>query len=134
MALCGKLENKETQRFFPPHHVTHGTHHENMTTLIAALITTLATIRITRLITTDKIGEPLRTWITRHNGEHGWWTFLIHCPWCTGYWAALPATGLLWAFTDAAALTGLPTVIGFIAAWSALAYITGYTLTNLENH
>ncbi len=105
-----------------------------MTTLIATIITALATIRITRLITTDKIGEPLRTWVTQRNGETGWFTFLMHCPWCTGYWVALPATGTLWAFTDAAALTGLPTVIGFIAAWSALAYITGYTLTNLEDH
>ena len=103
-----------------------------MSTLIALIIITGATIRITRLITTDKISEPLRQWVTHHNGEKGWFTFLIHCPWCTGYWIALPATITAWYLTNLPTYVDLTPWAAIPALWSTLAYTTGYTLTQLE--
>lgn len=100
--------------------------------IITFLLVLLATIRVTRLLVTDKIGEPLRRWILGWSGEKGWATFLIHCPWCTGYWVALPATAALATWTTILESDALPPVIDFLGWWAALAYLTGLTLTRLE--
>lgn len=51
-------------------------------------IVTLAAARVTRLLRYDKITEPLRAWIVRRDGLNGWWSYLFHCHWCLGFWAA----------------------------------------------
>ena len=58
----------------------------------------LAHARLTRLITNDRITQPLRTTVVRRLGPTHPASYLIHCRWCTGLWLALPiaaATG--WA-------------------------------------
>jgi uncharacterized protein DUF1360 len=67
------------------------------------IILTLATMRLTRVIVLDKITQPVRklavagfsikirkwhlyTW--RGSGIHGWLSYLIHCVFCAGFWAA----------------------------------------------
>lgn len=47
------------------------------------LIAALATYRLTRLVTADKITEPLRDWISRRSSTLG---YLITCDWCLSIW------------------------------------------------
>lgn len=101
--------------------------------MTAALITlallTLATTRATRIITRDKIAEPLRTWVVRRNGPTGWWSFLTHCPWCVGWWAAAPAAAIAtWPGTLGTTLP-LPAWLTFLTTWAAVALVVGWALT-----
>lgn len=90
-------------------------------TAINALLTLGATARLTRLVTTDTITRPLRTWLDRKaspkflpretdpdTGEDvgfktvpapaGWkWASeLVGCPWCIGLWLSFGMTLALW--------------------------------------
>lgn len=101
--------------------------------MTAALITlallTLATTRATRIITADKIADPFRKWVVHRNGADGWWSFLIHCPWCTGWWLAAPAAALAtWPGHLAHALHLAPWLT-FLITWPAIAHTTGWALT-----
>lgn len=57
-------------------------------------ILVFAVARVTRLITDDKIMLSVRHWVLNRSGEEGWFTYLIHCPWCTGVWVAAGMTTL----------------------------------------
>jgi len=63
---------------------------------LSLLITALAVTRATRVVTTDKVGLPLRRWILVRNGDEGWFTFLIHCKYCTSVWISFMASPLWW--------------------------------------
>ena len=54
-------------------------------TLLQLIITALATYRLTRLVTADKITEPIRDWIT---ARHDWFGYLVTCDWCLSIWVA----------------------------------------------
>lgn len=62
------------------------------------LLLALAVTRVTQLVVSDKIGHPFRSWVLKRNGDHGMWTFAVHCPWCVGMWMALGASPLWWYF------------------------------------
>ncbi|WKK11958.1 hypothetical protein QYN14_25350 [Rhodococcus ruber] len=62
---------------------------------IVALLT-LAAARLTRVLTTDKIGEPYRQLIVRRFGPESLLSYFAHCAWCTGMWIAALATPLAW--------------------------------------
>lgn len=59
-----------------------------------ALIATLASYRVTRLITTDHLppAEDLRNWLADRTPE-GYDT-LWACPWCLGFWVAAATAAL----------------------------------------
>lgn len=67
------------------------------------LLALLAAYRVTRLVTTDKIAEPVterirwwfeRRWYAKHDGpgsEDEWnskWAYMLSCPWCLGFWVS----------------------------------------------
>jgi hypothetical protein len=66
------------------------------------LLATAAAYRATRLVTTDKITEPLferlrwaleRRWHAKHDGgsDTDWnskLAYLLSCPWCLGFWVS----------------------------------------------
>lgn len=65
--------------------------------------TTLATIRLVRLIRDDKITEPARDRVTMialtsdsptSRAAASWILDMLRCPWCVTVWAALCAVGL----------------------------------------
>lgn len=64
--------------------------------LIFAAIALLAAARLTRVITDDKIGEPLRRGVIRVAGRDSMLTYLAHCRWCTGLWVSIPAAFAAW--------------------------------------
>lgn len=69
----------------------------------------LAAYRVTRLVTTDKITEPVmerirwgleRRWHRKHDGgsDTEWnskLAYLLSCPWCLGFWVSGVVTVIL---------------------------------------
>ena len=50
------------------------------------MIVALATFRLVRLVTRDRIAAPLRTLGGRAGMK---WTDFVTCPWCVGFWISL---------------------------------------------
>lgn len=63
--------------------------------LFQFILAVLATYRATRLVTADKISEPLREWV---EARSDWFGYLTSCDWCLSVWVApLPAISVvLW--------------------------------------
>lgn len=81
---------------------------------LSLLLTALTVVRVTRVITTDVIALPLRRKVMKHSGDDGWWTFLVHCKYCTSVWVAAAAAPLWWFFhADAGFL--IPVIAGGFA-------------------
>lgn len=73
----------------------------------AFLLLTLAAARVTRVVTTDKIGHPLRRAIVnKYRSPDHWLVYLLHCPFCASPWISLVASAL-WAFSFFPWLTAL---------------------------
>lgn len=96
---------------------------------LSLAVMTLAVARVTGLIVSDAITEPLRdrvlVWLDDRPATLGsWLAALIQCPWCTGMWVSLAAApfacwllGLSWLFVLPLALafsqvTGMISGIG----------------------
>lgn len=65
----------------------------------------LAVARVTGLIVSDTITEPVRDrvllWLDDAPGSVGEWLgYLITCPWCAGMWISLAAAPAVWWFGD----------------------------------
>ncbi|AJE32527.1 hypothetical protein B842_03370 [Corynebacterium humireducens NBRC 106098 = DSM 45392] len=103
------------------------------TTLTLLLITTLTVARLTRLITIDKLAEPLRRWIIRYNGDDGWWTYLFHCSYCLSIWIAAALTPTAWILADATHHLAVPTWYGLPATALAVAYLAAILITKENN-
>lgn len=90
------------------------------------VLLTLAVARFTRVIVSDRIALGLRRWAVNKYGEESLRAYLLHCTWCTSFWAAFPA-GIIWA------LTTLPWQWWWLAlpGWLAMSYLTGL-LARLE--
>lgn len=56
-----------------------------LTDPVVLIVAILAAARLTRLITTDTFGEPVRLAVSRSDFGRE----LIHCPWCIGFWISL---------------------------------------------
>jgi hypothetical protein len=56
---------------------------------LAVLLGFLAVARLSRIITIDKIGEPIRRRVVQKKGETSLASYFIHCPWCTSIWISL---------------------------------------------
>jgi hypothetical protein len=88
--------------------------------LSIVVILGLVCARLARIIAVDKIGEPVRQWLYRHQAKRwlgGWLYSLITCPWCISVHAALWSV-LWWIWLI------LPTWPGwgeFLVAWWAVA-------------
>jgi len=53
-------------------------------TALLFVVAALATYRVTRLVTADKITEPLRVFAQRRQ----WTGYLAQCDWCLSIWVA----------------------------------------------
>lgn len=99
-----------------------------MLALGAFLLCTLAAARITRVIYPDKIGLPFRRWVVNRNGEDGWLTWLVHCPYCISVWVSVLAAGY-WM-----AMVALPswTWLWYPPAIFAMAYLVAPILQIMD--
>lgn len=80
----------------------------------------IATARLTRLVTTDRIMTPFRRWVVNKYGEDSETAYLVHCRYCASIWVATPVS-LIWAVST------LPWQWWWLAGPSLLAmsYVTG---------
>jgi len=60
-------------------------------TALELVIVGLATYRLTRLVTADRIMDWLRAWV---ESRSAWAGYLVTCDWCLSIWLAPP---LVWA-------------------------------------
>lgn len=79
--------------------------------ILIALI--LATARLTRLITIDKIGDWIRNRVAMRFGDRSKLTYLFFCPWCMSVWVAAVLTPATWFATGLQ--DGIP-----VTAWWAI--------------
>lgn len=87
-------------------------------TLLVLAVYVLTAARLARIVTTDKIGEPVRKAIRDRLGSESMIVYQLHCPWCFGWWVCLPL-----AF-PAALVAGLPWWWGW-GLWPAGSYLVG---------
>jgi hypothetical protein len=57
--------------------------------VFAFIVLVLASARVTRLITTDKISFPIRQKLAVKLGPQHWFVYLVHCHFCTSVWTSL---------------------------------------------
>lgn len=79
-------------------------------TLIAAA---LATARITRLITSDTITEPLRVRIIRRLNAEGKLAYLIVCDWCASVYVGAAVSASWWVWGDTKAWLAVVLALSF---------------------
>lgn len=67
-------------------------------TLLGLLVAVLATFRVTRLVTTDKVFDRPRTVLWDWLADRGWWwpLDLLGCDWCVSVWIAAGVTVAGW--------------------------------------
>jgi hypothetical protein len=65
--------------------------------VLYTLLGLLATARLTRLVTADRISRPFRAAIVRRYGPSSAVGYLVHCRWCVSLYIAGPvAAAVLW--------------------------------------
>lgn len=92
--------------------------HTTFTTVLVLAVYVLTAARLTRIVTMDKIGEPIRQAAINRFGDESMLTFGVFCSWCFGWWVCL-----VLAF-PAALVAGLPWWMGF-GLWPAGSYVVG---------
>jgi hypothetical protein len=88
--------------------------------LITLLIAALATARLTRLVTTDRITQAPRHWVLMRIDPEGLGAYLVTCDWCVSVYvgagvAAATATAGEWWIWVMAGLA-FSYVAGFLAS------------------
>ncbi|WP_067671782.1 hypothetical protein [Nocardia miyunensis] len=89
-----------------------------LTSILTLAVFVLSAARLTRIVTTDRIGEPIRKAIVDKFGNASMITYLSFCPWCLGWWVCAV---LAW---PTAVVAGLPWWWGF-GLWPAGSYLVG---------
>lgn len=98
-----------------------------MTISLATFLVSLgAVLRLNRLLIDDTIAQPIRNWFfelaksenTEKAGIGVWFSELLSCPWCLGFWLASATTTLAWVSAGAAwfFLPALALSISWLAA------------------
>lgn len=61
---------------------------------VTLVLLALAVARLTRVVVADEVTAPLREAIVKRLGDPDTskLSYLVHCPWCTGFWLSIPAT------------------------------------------
>jgi hypothetical protein len=79
------------------------------------VLAALATYRLTRLVTADKITEPVRGWVVDRSA---WAGYLVTCDWCLSIWVAPPVAlcAVLW---------GDNRLVLVVLLWLAVSAVTG---------
>lgn len=88
-------------------------------TFVTFFLAALATARITRLITSDRITEAPRNWILRKLDANSLWAYFMVCDWCTSVYVGAGAAA-------AGAALGWWTWALAVPAALAFSYTAGY--------
>jgi hypothetical protein len=87
--------------------------------LMTLALVALATARITRFVTSDRIFDKPRQYLASKLPEDGELVYLLHCPWCVSIYAGAGVAVYGWLLAGSA---------WFVVPAAALAasYITGF--------
>jgi hypothetical protein len=94
------------------------------------LIMGLAAARLTRLVVTDQISEPLRNWAYRRDPQMRHIGYIVSCPYCTGIYASgcvVALTNLAWAFWETPGGYAAAGVVVLLAVAQAALWLTPKT-------
>lgn len=58
--------------------------------VVSLVVAALAVARVTRFLTEDFLTVGYRRWVVTRWGPDSKMSYLVHCPWCTSIWIALP--------------------------------------------
>lgn len=79
-------------------------------TAISLVVAALAVARITRFLVEDFLANGYRRWVVNKWGEDSKISYLVHCPWCTSIWVAVPImpVAALWPNVWVIAVLSIP--------------------------
>lgn len=63
---------------------------------VVLVILCLATAGITRALVIEKPFAWWRRWVQSWSGDDGNFTYLVNCPFCTGFWVGVVLTAVTW--------------------------------------
>lgn len=98
---------------------------------LVLVVLVLAVARVSRLVTTDQITLPLRTWVVNKWGEDGKAAYLIFCPWCVSIWVSGLFTPVTFLVAHAPSW-GQTVWLAFLTLL-AVSHATGLIASKLEN-
>jgi Protein of unknown function (DUF1360) len=92
-----------------------------MSTWLLVLLAIGATMRLTRLVTADKITEPIRERLTERWGEDSQRAYLISCDYCSSMYVApvVATVTVLWGDNRAVIVGLVALTASFIAGYVA---------------
>lgn len=86
----------------------------------ALLLVAWANARFARTATKEKPFSWFQRWVANRTGYNSLWVELFECPWCFGFWTAIPATALAWFPIMGTRMWWL-----ILPAWFAVAHAAG---------
>ena len=101
--------------------------------LIVLTLGILATARITRFVTMDKLSEPIRAKIIDRIGHEHLIVYGLHCYMCSSIWIAAAITPPVWFLTHASDILGITAWLGLPLAWLTTAYLASLTIQKEAN-
>lgn len=81
--------------------------------IITLIIAALATARITRLVTTDRITQAPRHWAVRRLPRESLAAYLLVCDWCVSVYAGAGVGAAWWAWGDTRWFTAASAALAF---------------------
>jgi hypothetical protein len=89
--------------------------------IITFALAALATARLTRLVTTDRITQAPRHWAIRRLPRESLVAYLLVCDWCVSVYTGAVVAGAWWAWGDTTAYTAATAALAFSYVSGALA-------------
>lgn len=93
--------------------------------VVLLLAGALATARLTRLMTADRITRGVRDRIVGRYGSASLPAYLVFCPWCQSMYFGLPVAAAVVAAVPALRPTGWTAVLTVGLLWLAYSHLTG---------
>lgn len=94
-------------------------------TALTLLLTALATARLTRLITRDRITQAPREWALSRLPDGHLLAYLLMCDWCVSVYMGAATATAWWAWGDHRAFTAATAALAF-------SHTTGWAATREE--
>lgn len=81
--------------------------------IVSLLLGALATARLTRIVTTDRITEEPRRRALELLRDHKLLSYLLVCDWCVSVYTGAAVAGTWWAWGDTTAWAAATAVLAF---------------------
>lgn len=86
---------------------------------ITLITAALATARLTRLVTTDRITHAPRRWVLSRLDDDGLLAYLVVCDWCVSVYVGAGVAAVLWAAPAWVVWPLYALAFSYVAGWLA---------------